>query len=108
MKVLVTGNHGYIGSVLCEMLVGNGYDVIGLDTLFFRGKDFIKRTTEVKQIKKDIRDVTSSDVAGIDAVIHLAALSNDPTGDLNPDLTAGINYKASVRLAELAKKSGVQ
>jgi len=108
MKVLVTGNHGYIGSVLCEMLVERGYDVIGLDTLFFHGKDFVPRNTEVKQIKKDIRDVTSSDVGDVDAIVHLAALSNDPTGDLNPELTAEINYKASVRLAEIAKKSNVQ
>src|SRR5258705_6782974 len=109
MLVLVTGHLGYIGTVLTPMLVKAGHKVTGLDS------DLYSRCTyaaggeicEVATIRKDVRDVEAADLAGFDAVIHLAALSNDPLGNLKPGLTDEINHRASVRLAELAKKAGV-
>jgi Nucleoside-diphosphate-sugar epimerases len=107
MKILVTGNNGYIGTVLCKKLLEEGWDVTGLDTGFFRGCDFFSPDYSIKQIDMDVRDVRESLLAGFDAIIHLAALSNDPMGDLNPALTSKINYLASVDLARMAKKAGV-
>ncbi|MCK5613601.1 SDR family oxidoreductase [Candidatus Pacearchaeota archaeon] len=108
MRVLVTGNMGYIGTVLTTMLMSEGYDVIGLDIDLYRYCTFGDGLKQVPTINRDIRDVTVDDLRGVDAICHLAALSNDPLGNLNPDLTYEINYKASVRLAELAKDAGVQ
>jgi len=108
MKVLVTGNKGYIGAVLCKRLVEEGFDIAGLDTGFYEDCVFFKTDCTVAQISKDIRSVTKNDLLGFDAVIHLAALSNDPIGALNPQLTSDINYLASVRLARLAKEAGVK
>lgn len=107
MKVLVTGHNGYIGPVLCEQLIEGGFDVTGLDTDFFDGCDFspLKR---VRSIHKDVRHISVSDLKGFDAVIHLAALSNDPIGALNPELTRQINFLASVATAKLAKSAGVK
>lgn len=107
MKVLVTGHAGYIGAVLVSILLDANHEVVGLDTDFFAGCDFNKNLTEVPAIRKDLRDVAVPDLRGFDAVIHLAALSNDPLSDLNPDCTYEINHRASVRLAELAKMAGV-
>ncbi len=107
MKVLVTGSHGYIGSILVPMLLGEGYEVLGLDSNLYENCVFGDATPDMPELKKDIRDVELSDLRGVDAVIHLAALSNDPLSDLNPELTFEINYKASVRLARLAKQSGI-
>lgn len=110
MKVLVTGNLGYIGSVLAPLLMDKGHEVAGLDTGYY-GEEcqlFPPRRRVTLQIRKDIRDVTAKDVEGIDAVIHLAALSNDPLGELNPALTEAINLQATVKLARLAKKAGVE
>ncbi|MBN2308484.1 MAG: SDR family oxidoreductase [Candidatus Hydrogenedentes bacterium] len=107
MKVLVTGSDGYIGAVLCEMLVARGHDVLGLDTGYFDGCDFLGPPAPVPSIKKDIRLAERDDVAGCDAVMHLAALSNDPLGDLAPALTESINTGGSVRLARLARDAGV-
>lgn len=109
MQVLVTGHLGYIGTVLTPMLVKAGHKVTGLDS------DLYSRCTypaggeiqEVPTIRKDVRDVQLSDLAGFDAILHLAALSNDPLGDLQPGLTDEINHRASVRIAELAKRAGV-
>lgn len=108
MKVLLTGHEGYIGAVAREMLQSAGHDVVGLDTFLFAGCDFGKPAPEIPAIRKDIRDITRGDLEGFDAVVHLAALSNDPLGNLNANLTYDINHKASVRLAQLAKQAGVK
>ena len=107
MKVLVTGHKGFIGTILVPMLLEKGYDVVGLDSDFYRNCTYGEPPVEVPEIIKDVRDADASDVEGFDAIIHLAALSNDLLGNINPDLTMEINYKASVRLAELAKSAGV-
>lgn len=107
MRILVTGHNGYIGPVLTGMLLAEGHEVVGLDSDFFAACNFSAGVPEIPQVQKDIRDVVASDLEGFDAVIHLAALSNDPIGNLNPDLTYEINHRASVRLAELAKQVGV-
>lgn len=107
MNVLVTGHAGYIGAVLVPMLLEAKHEVTGLDTYFFAGCDFNGGLADVPGIHKDLRDVTAADLKGFDAVIHLAALSNDPLSDLNPECTYEINYRASVRLAQLAKAAGV-
>jgi nucleoside-diphosphate-sugar epimerase len=108
MKVLVTGHLGYIGTVLTPMLLAEGHEVVGLDSDLYRRCTFLERMAQVPTIRKDLRDVTIGDVRGFDAVLHLAALSNDPLGNLNPGLTEEINWRASVRLAELAKEAGVR
>jgi nucleoside-diphosphate-sugar epimerase len=107
MKILVTGHLGYIGTVLVPMLMSNGHEVVGIDSDLYQRCTFGASVPDVKSIRKDLRDIVAKDVEGFDAVMHLAALSNDPLGNLNPDLTYDINYRASVKLAELAKKVGV-
>ncbi|EKD96530.1 MAG: hypothetical protein ACD_24C00006G0002 [uncultured bacterium] len=108
-KVIVTGDRGYIGSVLVPKLLTKGYKVVGFDTGFF-DKCIIKGKKDpvYKKIKKDIRNITEKDLKGVDAIIHLSALSNDPMGEIDPSLTEEINYKSSIRLAKLAKESGVK
>ncbi len=108
MRVLVTGHKGYIGTVLVPMLLERDHDVVGLDTDLFGASNFGEAPVEVAQLQKDIRDVVVQDFDGFDAVLHLAGLSNDPLGDLNPSLTYEINHIASVRLAECAKQAGVE
>ncbi|PYX37135.1 MAG: NAD-dependent dehydratase [Acidobacteria bacterium] len=108
MRVLLTGHKGYIGAVAVPLLRSAGHAVVGLDTDLFAGCDFGTALDEVKDLRKDIRDLTKQDLEGFDAVVHLAALSNDPLGNLNPGLTFDINHKASVCLAELAKAAGVK
>lgn len=110
MKVLVTGHNGYVGTIMTPMLLDAGHEVTGLDTNLYRGSTFAtdQRTESVSEIKKDVRDVTIDDLEGFEAVIHLAALSNDPLGNLNPDLTFDINHQASVNLATVAKAAGVE
>jgi nucleoside-diphosphate-sugar epimerase len=107
MRVLVTGHLGYIGTILTPMLTGEGHDVMGLDSDLYRRCTFGVDAPKVLEIIKDIRDVEPSDLEGFDAIIHLAALSNDPLGNINPDLTYQINHVASVRLAKIAKEVGV-
>jgi nucleoside-diphosphate-sugar epimerase len=109
MRVLVTGHHGYIGSILVPLLANAGHDVMGLDTYLYEGCDFgADLAPAVPAIRTDVRDVTPNDLDGFEAVVHLAALSNDPVGDLNPDCTYAVNHRASVSLAEAAKQAGVQ
>jgi nucleoside-diphosphate-sugar epimerase len=107
MRILLTGHKGYIGAVAAPMFVSAGHEVVGLDTDLFAGCDFGKPAREIPEIRKDMRNLTKADVGGFDAVVHLAALSNDPLSNLDPGLTYDINHKASVRLAELAKQAGV-
>lgn len=108
MKILVTGTEGYLGSLLAPLLMQAGHEITAVDTGFYKsgwlynGSPMTPRT-----LNKDIRNITSDDLDGIEAVVHLAELSNDPTGELAPDITYEINHKGSVRLAELAKAAGV-
>lgn len=106
-KVLITGSEGYIGSVLVKKLLEGGYDVTGLDTLFFKPAQ-LEPTVSYRLLKKDIRKIVLKDLQGIDAVIHLAALSNDALGELRSGLTDSINFKATKHLAILSKKAGVK
>src|SRR5882724_7904905 len=110
MRVLVTGYLGYIGTILTPMLVQAGHEVVGLDSDLYERCTFLHggEIFPVPAIRKDTRDVEMADLVGLDAVLHLAALSNDPLGNLKPGLTDDINHLASVRLAELAKKAGVR
>jgi nucleoside-diphosphate-sugar epimerase len=108
MRVLVTGHLGYLGSVLVPMLLEAGHAVVGLDSDLYAGCAFGGGTPEVPARGRDVRDVVVADLAGLDAVVHLAGLSNDPLGDLDAALTDDVNYGASVRLARLAKAAGVR
>ncbi len=109
MKILITGNLGYIGNILTEELLKEDYKIIGFDTLFYGDKNLyeFKFSREFQQIKKDIRDIELKEIKGVDSIIHLAALSNDPLGEINPNLTNDINFLSSLRLAKLAKKANV-
>ena len=108
MKVLVTGHKGFIGTVMVPILLNEGFDVTGIDTDLYRYCTYGDSPLEVPSIDKDVRDVTKEDLKGFDAIVHLAALSNDPLGDINVDLTYDINHKASVRIAEMAREVGVK
>src|SRR4051794_37906566 len=107
MKILLTGSRGYIGTVMGPMLQKAGHEVVGLDTDLYRRSTFgpWKETLETRV--KDVRTVEAADLRGFDGVVHLAALSNDPLGDLNPQLTYDINHLASVRIARAAREAGV-
>ena len=108
MRVIVSGNRGYIGAILVPRLLERGHIVVGLDSDLYERCTFGHEPLEVPMLRKDIRDVRRADLEGFDAVIHLAGLSNDPLGNLNAALTYEINHLASVRLARLAKAAGVQ
>lgn len=108
MKVLVTGTDGYIGVLLASVLAERGHEVTGLDTGFYRDGWFYDGASACStQIKKDLRQVTEDDLRGFDAVAHLAELSNDPLGERNPEITFGINHRASVELARKCKNVGI-
>lgn len=109
MKVMVTGHQGYIGSVMVPMLLRAGHSVTGYDSDLYRRCTFASggERAFVPTIQKDVRDVHARDLEGFDAVIHLAALSNDPLSDLDPDITYEINHKGSARFAKAAKEAGV-
>ncbi len=107
MKVLVTGHDGYIGTVLVPLLRRAGHEVEGLDTFFYEDCTFGPAPPKIPSRRLDIRDVRPEHLAGFEAVIHLAALSNDPLGDINPGCTYDINHRGSVHLAETAKRAGV-
>ncbi len=109
MKILVTGTEGYLGSLLAPLLMQHGHEVLGVDTGFYK-VGWLYNATELtpKTLNKDIRHITAEDLEGIEAVVHMAELSNDPTGQLAPNITYEINHQGSVRLAELAKAAGVE
>ncbi len=108
MKVLVTGHRGYIGVEMVPALRKAGHEVVGLDTGFYDACDFVSPPDETPELRVDLRDVTAEHCKGFDAVVHLGALSNDPLGDLDKDLTYDINLHASVKLAQAAKAAGVK
>lgn len=109
MKVLVTGTEGYLGSLLPQILMQRGHEVIGVDTGYYK-VGWLYNGTDVtaKTLNKDIRHITAEDLEGVEAIVHMAELSNDPTGQLSPNITYDINHKGSVRLATLAKTAGVR
>jgi nucleoside-diphosphate-sugar epimerase len=108
MRVLVTGHLGYIGAILVPLALQAGHTVVGLDSDLYAGCDFGAGPVAVPSLRGDLRDVGAADLAGIEAIIHLAALSNDPLGDLDPKLTEAINTQGSLRLARLARDAGVR
>jgi nucleoside-diphosphate-sugar epimerase len=107
MRVLITGHDGYIGTVLTPLVRNAGHEVVGLDTYLFEGCS-LGPDPDVAGQRIDVRDVEAEYLRGFDAVIHLAAISNDPVGDLSPSRTYEINHRATVRLAWLAKRAGVE
>jgi nucleoside-diphosphate-sugar epimerase len=107
MRLLVTGHLGYIGAEMVPVLLEHGHDVVGLDTGLYDECDFSRAPEPIEEMRVDLRDVEPSHLLGFDAVLHLAALSNDPLGDINANLTYNINLDASVRLAAAAKEAGV-
>ena len=109
MKVLVTGTEGYLGSLLPPLLMEKGHEVLGVDTGYYKvGWLYNGTTVTAKTLNKDIRHITTEDLAGVDAIVHMAELSNDPTGQLSPTITYDINHKGSVRLANIAKAAGIR
>jgi nucleoside-diphosphate-sugar epimerase len=105
--VLLTGNRGYIGSLTAPYLLASGFNVIGLDAGYFEDCILVPDQANLLTHRRDVRDLTAADLQGVDAVVHLAALSNDPLGALNAELTHAINYRATVELAATAKSAGV-
>lgn len=108
MRILLTGHKGYIGSVAVPVLRAAGHEIVGLDSELFAGCDFGELDLGIPEVKKDLRDLKESDLEGFDGVIHFGALSNDPLGNLDANLTYSVNHLASVRLAELAKAGGAK
>ena len=104
MRILITGNLGYIGSVMSNIVLNQGHEVIGYDIGYFKDCLTSEDIPVSKQINKDLRKLEESDLENIDCVIHLASLSNDPLGAFMPELTEEINYHATIKLAEIAKK----
>src|SRR2546421_4384456 len=107
-NVLLTGHAGYIGAVMARVLRDAGFAVRGVDAGFYDDCAFLDEPPAVPAAWRDVRDLEAEDLRGFDAVVHLAALSNDPMGNLRPELTLGINHEATVRLGRLAKEAGVR
>lgn len=107
MKILVTGDRGYIGSLLVTILQNEGYSVVGYDSGFFDNNLLESANTNYPKYTKDLRDINIEDFSGISHVIHLAGISNDPLGEFSPKLTEEINYVGTIRLAKLAREAGV-
>ncbi len=108
MRVLVTGHDGYIGTVLVPLLQASGHEVVGLDSHLYGGCTFGSPPDPIPAIRCDVRDVTADQLRGFDAVLHLAAISNDPVGDLNPETTLDLNYRGTSHLGRVAKQAGVE
>ena len=108
MRVLVTGHAGYIGSVLVPLLEARGHQVSGLDTQLYQGRDLGDPPAPIPAVQIDIRDVSAADLGGVDAIVHLAGICNDPLGELNPQLTEEVNGAATARLADAAVAAGVE
>lgn len=108
MKVLVTGSEGYIGSVLVPYLQSFGHEVVGIDACYVADRQFLEEQKPYTLVKSDIRDVKAQELEGFDAICHLAALSNDPAGEINPNVTADINFSGTLSLAKAAKKARIQ
>ncbi len=110
MKIALTGHLGYVGMVTTPMLVEAGHEVVGFDTDLFRRSTFghVPAWPGVASVERDVRDLTEADLEGFDVVVHLAGLSNDPLGDLNPPVTDDVNHRATVRLASVARSAGVE
>ena len=108
MRVLLTGHQGYLGTVMAPVLAAAGHEVVGLDSGLFADCVLGPYPTDPPGLAVDLRDVTGAQLAGFDAVVHLAALSNDPLGSLDPKITYDINLHASTRLARLSKQAGVR
>jgi nucleoside-diphosphate-sugar epimerase len=107
-RIMITGNNGYIGSVLAPCLRRAGYDVVGLDTNYFAECQLVPELTDIPTLRRDLRDLQFEDLRGVNAVIHLGALSNDPVGNLNAAWTRQINLEGTIRLAKIAKRAGVR
>src|SRR5256885_8012541 len=109
MRILVTGNDGYLGSLLAPELLKRGHEAVGLDTGYYKERMLYRPSTDApRTIVKDLRNISVEDLEGFDAIVHMAELSNDPAGQLAPNITYDINHKGSVLLAELARKAGVK
>ena len=109
MKILITGTEGYLGALLAPILINDGHDITAVDTGFYKvGWLYHGSPVTARTLNKDIRQITAEDLYGVEAVVHMAELSNDPTGELAPHITYEINHKGSIRLAELAKRAGVK
>src|SRR3954451_18563625 len=107
MKILATGTEGFIGSVLSAALRERGHDLVGIDAGFYADAELYPQDGGATTARKDIRALSREDFVNVDAVVHLAELSNDPLGQLLPDITYEINHRGTVRMAELAKSAGV-
>ena len=107
MRLMLRGHKGYIGTILTPMLLGNGHEVVGLDSDLYKQSTFGYGLPEIPEITKDIPDVQLENVEEFDAILYLAGLSNYPLGNLNPNLTYDINHQASVKLGHLSKQAGV-
>ena len=109
MRILLTGSDGYLGSLLAPKLLKLGHEVVGLDTGYYKERALYRGEGPVPlTLTKDLRAIDKADLAGFDAVVHMAELSNDPAGQLAPQITYEINHQGSVRLAEFARKAGVR
>ncbi len=108
MRILLTGHNGYIGSVMLPVLRAKGHDVVGFDAGYYDACKFLPNEPVEKFARQDLRDVREADLKGFDAVVHLAALSNDPIGNLREDWTHQINFEGTIKLAQAAKAAGVK
>ncbi|HEX2369451.1 MAG TPA: NAD-dependent epimerase/dehydratase family protein, partial [Acidimicrobiia bacterium] len=108
MRVMVTGHNGYIGTVLVRLLQHSGHEVVGFDSYLFADCTLGPDWPDIPAVRKDLRDVEPDDIAGVEAICHLAGISNDPVGDLDSDTTYAVNHHAAARLAEIAAAVGVE